>query len=115
MVFTSLFIYMQLAQSIHLLKDALIKSISVTSYFMASISRLSLIGLVFIMINLFYLLAAVQAHQDPRILLDLEYQGGLHDSFLILVMTFYIAFLFIFLIPLMNQIYQAYGYKSSIK
>lgn len=82
---------------------------------MASLTRNSILGFIFIILNLFYLIAAVEAHKDPRILLDQEYQTSLHDTFLILIASFYMAFLLVFFLPLIKRLYIQAGYVDKVK
>ena len=73
MLFTSFFIGMQIIQQLHLFIDAFTRTKSVTAYFLASFTRQELLSLVFVILNLFYLIAAAEAYQDPKVLLDQEY------------------------------------------
>lgn len=91
------------------------KSLSLTSYFMASATRNAIMRLILVIMNLFYLVASIEAFRDPKVLLDEEYQTSLHDSFLLIIASYYISFLTIFLLSLLQKIYCSLGYKNTFK
>ena len=115
MLVNFLFVFSTAYKCIHYTNDLLTKQISLTSTFMASITRQYLISFVFVVMNLFYLVAAMEAHRDPTVLLDIEYQNQLHSNFLVIVSAFYIAFLSIIFLPWLEKVYRYFGYPGTIK
>ena len=73
MIISSMFIIMLVLNQYQVLREIMTKSLSLTSYFMASATRNALTSLTLVILNVFKLVASIEAYRDPTVLLDEEY------------------------------------------